>query len=65
MPGFIEGTELSQAQHRGQADPDFKAEDCTDKTMITGTDGVMVSIMTMINETNWRTYENTSANAWQ
>ena len=41
-----EGFEISQAQHRGQADPDFKAEDCTDKTMITGTDGVMVPMVT-------------------
>ena len=41
-----EGSEISQAQHRGLADPDFKAEDCTDKTMITGTDGVMVPMVT-------------------
>ena len=41
-----EGFEISQAQHRGQAGPDFKAEDCTDKTMITGTDGVMVPMVT-------------------
>jgi hypothetical protein len=41
-----EGSEISQAQHKGHADPDFKAEDCTDKTMITGTDGVMVPLVT-------------------
>ena len=41
-----EGSVISKAQHRGQADPDFKAEECTDKTMITGTDGVMVPLVT-------------------
>ena len=41
-----EGAKLSQAQHQGQATPDFKAEDCTDKTLITGTDGVMVPLVT-------------------
>ena len=41
-----EGRQLSRAQHKNQTDPDFKAEDCTDKTMITGTDGVMVPMVT-------------------
>lgn len=41
-----EGSVISQAQHRGHADPDFKAEDCTDQTLITGTDGVMVPLVT-------------------
>ena len=41
-----EGSVISRAQHRGQADPDFKAEDCTGKTVITGTDGVMVPLVT-------------------
>jgi len=41
-----EGSVISKAQHREQADPDFKAEECTDKTMITGTDGVMVPLVT-------------------
>ncbi len=41
-----QGSEISQAQHKGQAGPDFRAEDCTDKTMITGTDGVMVPLVT-------------------
>ena len=41
-----EGSELSRAQHKSQTGPDFKAEDCTDKTLITGTDGVMVPLVT-------------------
>ena len=41
-----EGSVISQVQHRGQADPDFKAKDCTAKTVITGTDGVMVPLVT-------------------
>ena len=41
-----EGSELSRAQHNSQTGPDFKAEDCTDKTLITGTDGVMVPMVT-------------------
>jgi hypothetical protein len=41
-----EGSELSRAQHNSQTCPDFKAEDCTDKTLITGTDGVMVPLVT-------------------
>ena len=41
-----EGSKLSRAQHKSQTGPDFKAEDCTDKTLITGTDGVMVPLVT-------------------
>jgi len=41
-----EGAAIAQGQHRGQATPDFKADDCTDKTLITGTDGVMVPLVT-------------------
>jgi len=41
-----EGSRLSRAQHKSQTGPDFKAEDCTDKTIITGTDGVMVPMVT-------------------
>lgn len=41
-----EGSELSRAQHKSQTGPDFKAEDCTAKTLITGTDGVMVPLVT-------------------
>jgi hypothetical protein len=41
-----EGSVISQAQHKSQTGPDFKAEDCTDKTLITGTDGVMVPLVT-------------------
>lgn len=41
-----EGSVLSRAQHRNQTGPDFKATDCTEKTMITGTDGVMVPLVT-------------------
>lgn len=40
-----EGSKLSRAQHKSQTGPDFKAEDCTDKTLITGTDGVMVPLV--------------------
>jgi len=41
-----EGSAISQAQHKSQTGPDFKAEDCTDKTIITGADGVMVPLVT-------------------
>jgi len=41
-----EGSAISQAQHKSQTGPDFKAEDCTDTTIITGTDGVMVPLVT-------------------
>ena len=41
-----EGSAISQAQHKSQTEPDFKAEDCTDKTIITGADGVMVPLVT-------------------
>ena len=41
-----EGSVLSRAQHNNQAGPDFTADDCTDKTVITGTDGVMVPMVT-------------------
>ncbi len=41
-----EGSVIAQAQHRGQAVPDFTAEDCTDQMVITGTDGVMVPLVT-------------------
>ncbi len=41
-----EGSEISRAQHKGQAGPDFKSEDCSEKTIITGTDGVMVPLVT-------------------
>jgi hypothetical protein len=41
-----EGVELSRAQHNSQSGPDFKVEDCVEKTIITGTDGVMVPMVT-------------------
>ena len=41
-----EGAVLSKAQHKGQAGPDFTAADCTDSTLITGADGVMVPMVT-------------------
>jgi hypothetical protein len=41
-----EGSELSRAQHKSQTGPDFKAGDCTGKTIITGTDGVMAPMVT-------------------
>ena len=41
-----EGSALSRAQHNNQAGPDFTVEDCTEKTVITGTDGVMVPMVT-------------------
>ena len=40
-----EGSKLSRAQHKSQTGPDFKAEDCTNKMLITGTDGVMVPLV--------------------
>ena len=41
-----EGAAISQAQHKSQMGPDFKAEDCTENTIITGADGVMVPLVT-------------------
>jgi hypothetical protein len=41
-----EGAEISRSQHTGQVGPDFKAADCTEKTVITGADGVMVPMVT-------------------
>jgi hypothetical protein len=41
-----EGSDLSRAQHNRQTGPDFKVEDCIEKTIITGTDGVMVPMVT-------------------
>ena len=41
-----EGSALSQAQHQGQAEPNFTVADCVEKTLITGTDGVMVPLVT-------------------
>ena len=41
-----EGAAIAQGQHRGQAAPDFTADECTDQTLITGTDGVMVPLVT-------------------
>jgi hypothetical protein len=41
-----EGSALSRAQHTNQTGPDFQAEDCSEKTVITGTDGVMVPMVT-------------------
>ncbi len=41
-----EGSVISQAQHRAQGTPGFKAQDCSEKTVITGTDGVMVPLVT-------------------
>ena len=41
-----EGSTLSRAQHKQQTEPGFQAEDCTDHTLITGTDGVMVPLVT-------------------
>ena len=41
-----EGSALSRAQHKQQTEPGFQAEDCTDQTLITGTDGVMVPLVT-------------------
>ena len=41
-----EGSELSRAQHKNQTDPDFKAEDCTEETIICGADGVMAPMVT-------------------
>ena len=41
-----EGSVLSRAQHKKQTEPGFTAEDCTDHTLITGADGVMVPLVT-------------------
>lgn len=41
-----EGSNLSRARHNNQTGPDFKVEDCIEKTIITGTDGVMVPMVT-------------------
>jgi len=41
-----QGAAVSQAQHKNQLGPDFTFEQCTDKTLITGMDGVMVPLVT-------------------
>ena len=41
-----QGCELSRARHKNQTGTDFKTEDCTEQTIITGTDGVMVPMVT-------------------
>jgi hypothetical protein len=41
-----EGAAISQAQHKNQRGPDFKVQDCTDQTVITGADGVQVPLVT-------------------
>lgn len=40
------GAALSRAQHTGDAGPDFTADDCTEKTVIAGVDGVMTPLVT-------------------
>ncbi|MCD4830960.1 MAG: hypothetical protein K8R02_04015 [Anaerohalosphaeraceae bacterium] len=41
-----QGQHILTQQASGQVRPDFTADDCTDKTVITGTDGVMVPLVT-------------------
>ena len=41
-----EGRRAEEAMGRGQYGPDWTAEDCTDQTLITGADGVMVPMVT-------------------
>ena len=42
----LQGQHVLSQQAGGQVRPDFTADDCTDKTVITGTDGVMVPLVT-------------------
>jgi hypothetical protein len=42
----VHGAALSQAQHKNRIGPDFTFEQCTEKTLITGIDGVMVPLVT-------------------
>ena len=53
-----EGAAVSRAQHKGQTGPDFTVEECTDQTVITGADGVMVP---MVTEQQKRKRRNTQA----
>lgn len=55
----FEGQAISRIQHLGQADAGFNAEDCTEKTLITGTDGVMVPLVTEYQKLKRRKTENT------
>ena len=41
-----EGRGLVSAQRKGQVGPDFTSKDCTHSTVITGSDGVMVPLVT-------------------
>jgi len=41
-----EGRRAGKAIRQGQYGPDWTAEDCTDQTLITGADGVMVPVVT-------------------
>ena len=40
------GKRVAALQHKVQLKPEFTVEDCTDMTLITGTDGVMVPLVT-------------------
>jgi hypothetical protein len=65
-----EGRNLVEAQRKGQAGPDFTSKDCTNGTVIIGSDGVMVPMVTeeqkrkrRQTESNKRTQENRKSTA--
>ena len=49
-----QGAALSVAQHKNQAGPDFTSQDCAEKTVIAGADGVMVPMVTEQQKINRR-----------
>jgi hypothetical protein len=52
-----EGRRAEQAMGGGRYGPDWTAADCTDQTVITGTDGVMVPVVTQEQKNKRRTTE--------
>lgn len=52
-----EGQLVQTEQHRGALGPDFTSADCTDETLLTGTDGVMVPLVTDVQKQKRRATE--------
>lgn len=51
------GAKVSSLQHKAALEPEFAVEDCVEQTLITGTDGVMVPLVTEKQKKNRRKTE--------
>jgi len=51
------GAKVSALQHKVAIEPEFAVEDCIEQTLITGTDGVMVPLVTEVQKINRRKTE--------